>query len=185
MKLEDLKGFDWYNEPENVVFNGGIMMIAAKPETDFWQSKGHGFAKDNGHFFYKTMKDDFTMTAHCSFADVSRFKQCGLLLRKDCENWFKFSLMCQSMTNPEIGHCLSIGGNADWAVMPLSEPLTALWYKVVRHGNDYLVFYSTDSVNFVRLRQFYLEGQNIRAGVYVCNPGKDRFQAGLENISFI
>lgn len=185
MKLEDLKGFDWYNEPENVIFNGGFMTIIPKSETDFWQSKGHDFAKDNGHFFYKTTSSGFTMVAHWSFADAGNFKQCGVMLRKDCENWFKVSLMCQNAANPEIGHCLSAGGNADWAVVPLLKAPTALWYKIVRQGNDCLCFYSADGVRFVKLRQFYLEGRNIQAGVYICNPGKDNFQAVLENISFI
>lgn len=184
MKLENLKGFDWYNEPENVIFNGEKMTIVAKPATDFWQSRGHGFAKDNGHFFYRNISGDFTMLVKWSFADVSRFRQCGIMLRKDCENWFKVSLMCPDITNLEIGHCLAFSGNSDWSVAPLAGMPSAVWYKVVRQNADYVVLYSLDGVCFTKLRQFYLAATDIWAGVYICNPGKDQFQAVLEDIAF-
>ena len=36
MLLDDLKKFDWINEPENVRFNDFGMLVRAKYRTDFW-----------------------------------------------------------------------------------------------------------------------------------------------------
>ena len=52
MILENLKNFEWLNEPENVIFADKEMKIVAKKQTDFWQSKHHNFAKDDGHLFF-------------------------------------------------------------------------------------------------------------------------------------
>ena len=57
MILENIKDFEWLNEPENVIFADKEMKIIAKKETDFWQSKHHNFFKDNGHLFFLRTKD--------------------------------------------------------------------------------------------------------------------------------
>ncbi len=184
MRLEDLKGFDWYNEPENVIFNGAKMIIAAKTETDFWQSRGHGFKKDDGHFFYKTTDADFVMVACWSFDDVSGFKQCGVMVRNADDLWFKAAMMCQDIQNPEIGHCLTVAGNSDWASVMLPKTPEKLWYKIVRRKNDYLAYYSLNGTNYAKMRQFFMPGDNVRVGAYISNPGKDGFQATLEDLFF-
>ncbi len=184
MRLEDLKGFDWYNEPENVIFNGAKMIIAAKPETDFWQSCGHGFNKDDGHFFYKQRESDFVMSICWSFDDVSDFKQCGVMVRVDEGNWFKSALMCRDIKRPEIGHCLTVMGNSDWAAVQLATTPMKLWYRVVRRKNDYLAFYSLNGTDYIKMRQFYLTGENVCIGAYICNPQHGAFSAALEDVSF-
>ena len=47
MRLDALKDFEWYNEPENVRFSDLGMVVNCKPKTDFWQSAHHNFKKDN------------------------------------------------------------------------------------------------------------------------------------------
>ncbi len=184
MKLEDLKGFDWYNEPENVIFNGDKMVVTAKSETDFWQSNGHGFKKDDGHFFYKTTDADFVMVACWSFGDISGFKQCGVMVRNADDLWFKAAMMCQDVQNLEIGHCLTAAGNSDWASVMLPEMPEKLWYKIVRRKNDYLAFYSLNGTDYIKMRQFYLTGENVCIGAYICNPQHGVFRAVLEDVSF-
>lgn len=187
MILENIKDFEWYNEPKNVNFGGHEMTVAAWECTDFWQSKQHGFSKDDGHFFFIPKAGDFTCIIKWHFDTAEHFNQCGMMLRSDAENWFKASIMCESKINQELGSCLTIDGISDWAGVSISEPVTQLWYKIVRRGNDYVAFYSFNGENFIRLRQFYLspKSEKVAVGAYICSPQNGGFEAVLDEINLI
>ena len=51
MILENIKDFNWYNDPQNVRFVNNGMLIETRPRTDFWQNIDSHFQKDNGHLF--------------------------------------------------------------------------------------------------------------------------------------
>lgn len=184
MKLENLKDFEWYNEPENVFFKGEDMHVLAMPQTDFWQNTRHGVSVDNGHFFYKTTRTDFTLVLRFRFENADKFSQCGLMIRYDKANWFKVSLMSEDSSKPEIGHCLTAGGNSDWANLPLHNAVYQMWYKLVRRGSDFVAYYSLDGENFLRLRQFVLMGENLKTGAYIASPQQNNFEVVLEEIVF-
>ena len=185
MILENIKDFEWYNEPKNVNFGGHELTVAAAADTDFWQSRQHGFAKDNGHFFFVKQNNDFTCVVKWRFSKAEHFNQCGIMLRIDACNWFKASIMSESQKNPELGSCLTVDGVSDWAGIVLPEEANQLWYKLVRHGNDYVAFYSVDGENFVRMRQFYLKvaAENVDVGAYICSPQNAGFEAVLDDIN--
>lgn len=186
MILENLKDFEWYNEPENVVFSGQEMKISAGAPTDFWQSLQHGFAKDDGHFFFKRIAGDFCSVVKWSFEKADNFNQCGIMIRIDERNWFKSSVMYQDSARPEIGSCVTNCGFSDWAGVPLPQGVEEIFYKVVRRGDDFAAFYSLDGENFIRLRQFYLINilPEIKTGAYICAPQDIDFHAVLENVDF-
>lgn len=186
MILENLKDFEWYNEPENVVFSGHDMQIAAAPETDFWQSRQHGFSKDNGHFFYKRLEGDFCCIVKWRFTAADLFKQCGLMIRIDERNWFKMSVMSEVSHKAEAATCLTNCGYTDWASVPLSSVAGSIWFKLVRQGNDFASWYSMDGKTFCRLRQFYLINiqPELKVGAYICSPQNESFQAILDNVDF-
>jgi len=186
MKLESLMDFEWYNEPENVIFTTQEMKIVAKSETDFWQALHHKIKKDNAHFFFKKISGDFDLVVKWRFEDASRFNQCGLMVRLDERNWFKTSLMAKDASKPEIGTCLTIGGYSDWAGSVLDEMPQKIYYKLQRRGDDFVAFYSLDGEKYVRLRQFYLRGieDEIKAGAYIAAPQKRPFEAVLDEIDF-
>ena len=115
MILENLKNFEWYNEPANVVFGSHELEIVAAEGTDFWQSAHHNFFKDNGHFFFTKQTSDFSCVIKWRFDNAARFSQCGLMLRADGRNWFKISVMSADENNPEVGSCVTKDGISDWA----------------------------------------------------------------------
>lgn len=184
MKLENLKDFEWYNEPENVIFKGEDMRIFAMPQTDFWQNAGHQIFLDNGHFFFKNTLEDFTLEICFRFENTDKFSQCGLMARVDSKNWFKISIINENGAQPEIGHCLTVGGNSDWAHLPLSRQVFQIFYKLVRCGSDYVASYSLDGNRFSSVRQFVLTGSPLKAGAYVASPQKNDFDATLSEIVF-
>ena len=186
MILENLINFEWYNEPENVIFLDKEMKIAAHPQTDFWQSLHHKIKKDNGHFFYKKVKGDFALTVKWRAENMDLFKQCGLMVRADERNWFKASLMSKDMASPQIGTCLTISGHSDWAGATLKKEPKCVFYKLERRGDDFVCFYSFNGQKYILLRQFYLPSidDDIKIGAYIASPQKSGFEAVLDDIDF-
>lgn len=186
MILENLKDFEWYNEPQNVIFGNQEMKIVAACGTDFWQSRQHNFMKDNGHFFYSRCNGDFTCIVKWHFDKAEEFNQCGIMVRADAQHWFKASVMSANKQSPEIGTVVTNQGYSDWANVPLPENTRDIWYKIVRQGKDYVAFYSLDGENYTRLRQFCLirDDADVSAGAYICCPQNNGFEAVLAEIFF-
>ena len=186
MILENLKDFEWFNEPENVLFTDKQMKIVSKPQTDFWQSIHHHFAKDTGHLFFVRKNDDFMVKVHWKSEDASNFNQCGIMVRLDDKNWFKASLMYKSHDAPEVGSCVTLRGHSDWAGVIMEQEPSEMWYKLVRKQDDFIVSFSTDGENYIRLRQFYMDtsGAELKAGAYICSPQDSYFEAVLDEIDF-
>ncbi len=188
MILENLKDFEWYNEPENVVFKDQEMRIVAAGKTDFWQNTHHRFAKDDGHFFYKRSDGDFSCRVQWKFDQIRPFDQCGLMIRLDAENWLKISAMAVAPGQVEVGTGLTNCGCSDWAGVRQESALPSLWYKVRRVGSDFIASYSTDGENFCVLRRFcFCRGESdleMMAGAYICCPQGESFAAVLAEIEF-
>jgi len=186
MRLESLIDFTWYNEPQNVTFEEKNIKITSKPQTDFWQSMHHKIKKDNAHFFYKKLENNFTLTVKWCFETAENFNQCGIMVRIDERNWFKASLMSKNNNMPEIGSCLTVGGFSDWAGAPLVKMPHKIFFRLERKGDDFVCSYSFDAHKYVRLRQFYLRGiePEIKAGAYIAAPQNAPFEAVLDEIDF-
>ena len=186
MKLEQLINFEWYNEPENVIFLDKEMKIAARPETDFWQSLHHKIKRDNAHFFFTRLKKNFTFNVKWRMDETDSFKQCGLMVRLDERNWFKTAVMSKDVEHTEIGTCLTISGHSDWAGTFLKRPPQSIFYKIERRGDDFVCFYSLNGQKYIRLRQFYLESaeDEIKIGAYIASPQHKPFEAILDSIEF-
>lgn len=182
MLLDALKDFEWYNEPENVRFNELGMVINTKPKTDFWQSTHHNFHKDNGHFFYTRAQGDFSLLVKWSFDKAYAFDQCGLMLRVDGLNWFKLSLMSETIDKPKLGSSLTNFGYSDWAVVDLNTAVSEIWYKLQCCNGDYIAFYSLDGEVFHQLRLFHLVNDQgeIKVGAYAAAPQRSDFECILE-----
>ena len=184
MKLESLIDFEWYNEPENVIFSDQEMKIVAKPLTDFWQSIHHQIKKDNGHFFYKKISSNFSLRIKWRFENATPFKQCGVMVASDERNWFKASILAKDENRPEIGTCLTLGGHSDWAGTHLQNMPDVIFYKLERRGDDFVCSYSLDGQTYIRLRQFYLHGieSEMKVGAYLASPQNENFEAVLDEV---
>ncbi len=183
MLLDALKDFEWQNEPENVRFNENGMVVLSRNKTDFWQSKGHHFQKDDGHFFFCESKGDFRLITKWKLNEPSdAFCQSGMMLRVDEKNWFKFSLMSENKEQSKLGSSLTVNGSSDWAVIDLPYPVTEIWYKLVRNQDDYIAYYSLDGVKYFQHRLFYLPSDQgrIKVGAYIASPQQSNFEACLE-----
>jgi regulation of enolase protein 1 (concanavalin A-like superfamily) len=183
MDFELLQDFDWYHEPENVRFDADSMVVYAKAGTDYWQSLQHGFKKDDGHFFFCRQAKDFTITLSWQPENPDKFSQCGLMLRSDERNWFKAALMQEVDNRPVLMSSLTISGHSEWSGFPLYNDGGAVWFRLVRKGDDYTFFYSLDGEHFIKARQFYLESfDEVKTGAYVAAPQQKNFSAKLTSV---
>lgn len=81
--MEQLRDFEWYNEPADVSFDERGMRVLSRARTDFWQSLHHRFSKDDGHFFFTRKTGNFSCTVKWNFETDGSFDQCGIMLRID------------------------------------------------------------------------------------------------------
>ncbi len=185
MLLDSLRYFSWYNEPDNVRFVENGMQIETKPQSDFWQNTFHNIKKDNGHFFYCEKDKDFSMVAHWSFDNMIASDQCGLMLRINEHNWMKISILSPDMRNIQVGTVVTSDGNSDWSSHFLDSLPKEIWFKAIRQGNDYGVFYSLDGISFHQVRMFMLisADNNIKVGAYACSPQNRSFTCVLNDLS--
>lgn len=186
MLLEQLRDFEWLNEPENVIFRDGDMTVAAVSKTDFWQNRRKNIHRDNGHFFFARCSNNFTMTVHWSFPELLEFRQCGLMLRFDEQNWLKAAVMASESGNFHVNSCVVNAGCPDFARQSLSSRPSEIWFRARRSNSDFTLFYSLNGTDFYQLRQFsfILEDAEIKAGAYICSPANSGFEAVLHSIDF-
>jgi regulation of enolase protein 1 (concanavalin A-like superfamily) len=186
MLFEALENFEWYNDPENVRFDNEAMVIYAKQGTDFWQSTQHGISKDNGHFFFSRQKGDFTLSFKWKVDTSERFSQCGMMLRRDEQNWVKAALMNEVNGDNVVMSAMAINGHADCVSFTLSQEVSEIWFKLQRHLDDYMLMYSLDGVKYIPIRTFYLKSyEDIKVGAYMANPSDKDFNASLSCVDLI
>ena len=187
MLLGALQDFEWYNEPENVVFRDKLMLVTAAAGSDFWQSRHHGVSKDNGHFFYCRKDGNFTLVAKWSYTQKIPYAQCGVMLRVDENNWIKATVMYDAPDKPMLGTGVTQNGYSDWAAQPITPDFDDIWFKVKRLNGDYLLYYSLDGEKFKSIRMTHLlnDMPEVKVGAYICSPQSADFEAVLSQIEFI
>ena len=185
MILENIKDFDWYNEPQSVEFLEEGLFITAAPQTDFWQSADYNFFKDDGHFFASLCAKDFTLAGKWHFPVIKDSAQCGIMARFDSQNWIKIGLLSPNPYSPQIGVVVAGQGASDWSAVSLPADVKTLWFKLRRRGNDFLAYYSLDGSKYSQIRMFHISNApaKMKVGAYTCSPKNESFDCILEDIA--
>lgn len=186
MLLEQLRDFEWYNEPLDVSFDERGMKVLSRDKTDFWQSLHHKFYKDDGHFFFTRKTGNFVFTIRWDFETNGNFDQCGIMLRIDERNWFKASVMFENFRQPMLGSSVTNNGYSDWAAQDIPMGINQVWYKIKRINGDYIIYFSMDGIKFKQIRLFHLlnDFPEVKVGAYICSPQREGFEATLSQIDF-
>ena len=184
MRLEKIKNFEWYNEPQNVGFTEEGLAIETLPNTDFWQNADHNFYKDNGHFFYQAKEGDFVLAARLSFPHIKESAQGGIMARFDAKNWIKAGLLSPNQYNLQLGIVVANQGSSDWSIVDLPNDTERLWLKIRRRGNDFIVWYGLSEEDLKQVRMCHLSKieKPMKIGAYACSPKEESFECILEDI---
>lgn len=167
--------FYWFNEPARHKVGAGLELWT-DAETDFWQRTHYGFERDDGHCLLARLDGDFCITTHVGFRPKARYDQCGLMVRVDRENWIKVSTEYEGELHSRLGSVVTNLGYSDWATQDISSSHQEIWYRISRHGCDFLVETSYNGQNWSQMRVTHLHraGEQVEAGVYACSPiGRD------------
>lgn len=185
MILENIRDFDWINEPDNVSFTESGLQITAKPFTDFWQNKDYNFSKDDGHFFASYQVNNFVLDGKWFFERIKDSAQCGLMVRIDEQNWLKIGLLSPNIYNPQIGVVAANNGACDWSICDIPSDITTLWFKLKRCRQDFVAYYSLDGEKYQTVRMSHLPAAigAVKAGAYACSPKDEVFECVLEEIN--
>ena len=171
--------FVWINQPKTFILANDRLTIITDPETDYWQRTYYGFQNDNGHTFLKDIIGDFTFSVNTLFEPVNQYDQCGIILYQDSENWVKASVEYENDQFARLGSVVTNLGFSDWASTDISAKVNKMWYRISRHGQDFLIEHSSDGKHFHQMRIFHMHIPILKAriGVYACSPLKSSFKS--------
>ncbi len=163
--------FQWANEPPRWQLDAALELITA-PDTDYWQRTHYGFRRDNGHFFFTLARGDFTLVAQLYSEPNAQYDQCGLMARAGAEQWVKCSAEYETAEHSRLGSVVTNHGYSDWASQDVAGPVTQLWYRLRREGDDILVDWSPDGADWRQMRVAHLHDcpAELQVGVYACSP---------------
>lgn len=171
--FDDGRSWIWLHECEHSLAEGKLSMTTVGG-TDFWQRTYYGFRHDNGHCLLTSCTQDFSISVRCTFEPLSRFDQCGLMVRIDGENWIKVSIEYEKETLARLGSAVTNLGYSDWASVDIDAEVHRMWYRVQSRGADFLVEYSENGVVWRQMRIAHLHAfsDSVWAGLYACSPAE-------------
>src|SRR5512133_244658 len=175
--------FDWLNPPDSFE-NGEFLQITTLPKTDLWQKTHYGYVQDNAHCLLTRLERDFSLSVRTRFKYEQQYDQCGLIIRRDGENWIKLSTEFETESHSRLGSVVTSQGYSDWATIDIEAPVVEMWYRIQSKGSDFLLEYSSDGTTFRQLRICHLHGSAspLRAGIYACSPMQGSFDARFDEL---
>jgi hypothetical protein len=160
----------WYNEPETWDADDNHLSVTAK-KTDFWRVTVHDFIKDDGHFYYQSVRGDFTVTVKVTGKYVSQYDQAGLMVREDSNTWMKCGI--EWLDGVQQASAVITRDFSDWSIVPLPDNPQSIWIQVKRLKSAVEVCFSRDGENYLLIRQGYLtEVDTVQVGMMCASPTK-------------
>lgn len=180
----DFSKFSFRNPPASFELSDGKLVFATKPETDYWQRTNYGTGADNGHAFLTEAEGDFTFSVKASYGSDALYDQCGPMVYIDTDNWVKSSIEFISPEASKLGSVVTNLGYSDWAFKEIVF-LPAMWYRLSRKGQDFLLEYSENGKAYHQMRVFHLHDAKgaVKVGVYACSPMNTSFTAEFSEFS--
>jgi regulation of enolase protein 1 (concanavalin A-like superfamily) len=174
----------WFEEPPVWRDDAGVLTMTTAPKSDFWRKTHYGFIRDNGHFYYEEMADDFVATVQVVGEYTTLYDQAGLMVRVDTENWMKCGI--EFVEGIYFASAVVTRDFSDWSVASLGTELTRVWLRVVREGTTLTVEYSLNGEDYILLRNCYLpmEG-SVQVGPMAASPGDQGFDVRFEGLEII
>lgn len=180
------RSWQWHCEPPTWLLDAERARLRIEPEspTDFWQATHYGFRADNGHFWGRQLEGDFELSALVRWLPKHQYDQAGLMIRLSAMCWLKTSVEFEPDQPSRLGAVVTNFGFSDWSTQAFLAA-TAVWLRVRREANDFLVAWSLDGHVWDQLRVAHLHearGLAVDAGIYACSPKGTGFSAEFEAI---
>ncbi|QOX61928.1 DUF1349 domain-containing protein [Anoxybacterium hadale] len=162
----------WVNEDPStwsLTSNPGYMTISPRAGDIY----GSG-STDAKNILLQNAPGDWTIETklQCSVRPHAAYQQGGIIAYQDMDNYIKLDWESTSSTNTIIQVCREVGGSATSSNVNGSVVGSdnTLWLRMVKSGNVYTTYYSTNGTNFTQLGTSYtLNFKNVQAGLIAIN----------------
>jgi regulation of enolase protein 1 (concanavalin A-like superfamily) len=159
----------WFNRPAQAEVSAAELRVTSAPGSDFWRKTHYGFIRDNGHFYFKEVKGDFTAQVRVVGHYKDLYDQAGLMLRVDDENWIKTGI--EFVDGRQNASVVVTREFSDWSVIGLDGELESFWLRVTRKAEAVEIFYSLDGEQYQLMRLAYLVPSAVtRVGPMCASP---------------
>ena len=142
----NLADFTWHCEPGHWTVGDSELRVHPDAPTDFWQRTHYGFRVDNGHFLHHDVTGDFILSVCVRFHPVHQYDQAGLMVRVSEDCWLKSSVEFEPSGPCRLGVVVTNHGYSDWSTQDFPADIEAVWLRVRREADDYIIDSSTDGV---------------------------------------
>ena len=175
----EFERWKWHNEPPSWNEQEGAIAVTSGRRTDFWRKTHYGFIRDNGNFYYRQVKGNFTAEVKVTGQCRALYDQAGLMVRRDETTWLKCGI--EFVDGVQHVSAVVTRDYSDWSVVPLSHHPTSLWLRLKREGPAIEVQYSLDGQQYTMLRLSYLtETETLQVGLMCASPESDGFPVTFE-----
>ncbi len=159
----------WLNEPTAWAITADGLRVTTDKATDFWRTTHYGFIRDNGHFFGRDVRGDFTASLRIRANYTDLYDQAGIMVRVDETTWIKAGVELSDGA-ALLSSVLTIG-QSDWATGPYSGDPADFWMRVTLRRGVLRVQASADGIRWplVRLCQFP-GAETLMVGPFCCTP---------------
>ena len=171
---------EWLNAPHRWKLEGSSLLCTADPKTDFWRKTFYGYITDNGHFYYRMVRGDFTTQLKVSGQYHDLYDQAGLMVRINSENWMKCGVeFVEGKQNMSIVYTRE---HSSWATGRLPDQAGPLWLKVARKGPALDIFHSLDGKTFTESGVGYLgNAETVMVGPMCAAPEGKGFEVRFDD----
>ncbi len=175
MKSVPLDQLNWPNPPLKYTLTNGVLTAETGDQTDFWRETFYGFVRDNGHFGFTEVSDDFSAEVSFRGEYAELYDQAGMMVRLDAETWLKAGV--EYTDAQQHLSVVTTRGVSDWSVLPLADPPAEIRLRLTRLGGAVLVQASLDGETYTMLRLAALtDAELLQVGVMCCSPQRSGFR---------
>lgn len=175
----------WLNAPKNWSWKDGALTCAAEPGSDFWRKTVGGPVVHSGHFWFRSVTGDFTLTAALDGDYAVDADQTGLMVRVDDATWAKHGVewlkgkphMATVFTRDwSDGNAFELATGAKGAKGPVRV-------RLARKGQTLVCSHALGEGEWVVDRYGYLPmGEAVEAGVMAAAPLGKGFGARISGV---
>jgi len=163
--------WQWYNEDPStwsLTANPGYMTISPRAG-DLYQS-----STDARNILLQDAPGDWTIETKfiCSVRPHVAYQQGGLIAFQDVDNYIKLEWEATSSTNTIIQVLREVNGSPSATSINgnVVGSDNTLWFRIVKSGNQYTCYYSTDGTTFIQVGSTYtLNFNNVKTGLIAIN----------------
>jgi regulation of enolase protein 1 (concanavalin A-like superfamily) len=169
----------WLNEPSLWRMEREVLTVRADPATDFWRRTHDGAIRDSGHFFFRTIRGDFTAEVRVTGNYHDLYDQAGLMVRQDEADWLKCGI--EYVNGMQQASVVCTREWSDWSLQGLPD-LPSAWFRIICHFPTIEVCWSADGKDYTMIRQagFPVVGAEVRVGPMIAAPTGKGFEARFE-----